>query len=97
MSEEIAPELVARMVAHCRGVVDRFKDVKPGKNPELDDVRAIVAELPEPRDDDIEEAKCMALNAERDFVTPHAPARLARLEAHLLTAIKRGRELERSA
>lgn len=57
----------------------------------------LAAALPSSDDEDVALAKSMAFRAAGDFVTPHAPRRLQRLEHHILVAIRRGRALERDS
>lgn len=99
--EAIDPALVARMVAHCRGVVDRFKNLSSTNNPELAEAREIVAMLPKPVDPDVIEARRIALR----FSLPASVGSLSsyrvglgEFDNHdvmnaLTAAIKRGREL----
>lgn len=98
MTERPSDELVGRMVAHFRAVVEKYKDVNPRNNAELIEARAIVAELPKPVDPDLVEAReICALAQHPRFSSPEA-AESYRLGAydsdtcvqHALAAIKRG-------
>jgi len=92
---EIAPELVARMVAHFRKVADmrganRFSD-------QLSlEALSIAADLPKPVDPDLIEAERIARDISDDFITLYAPARLERLTGHIHAAIKLGREFQKA-
>jgi hypothetical protein len=91
---DLSPETVGKLVDHARRVVAKYHDVKPGKNPELDDLRAIVAELPEPVDQDLVEARKVC-----EEVIPSGSAFLegewddGDIMVAALAAIKRGRAL----
>lgn len=89
---EIDDEIVQRMVKLVRAM-DRA--CHPTGWLHYDEAHAIVSLLPEPVDPDAELAKKLAIAAESDFVTPLPSARLERLQGHILSAIKRGRELAR--
>ena len=98
-SQDISPELVERLVKAARDVVKAW-----GSNPFIDDnykaLRAIVAELPEPIDPDLLEARKLACVG-RDEAT--AKGVMAgeydgwTVVQYHLAGIKRGRELARQS
>ena len=84
---EISQELVERMAALVRAVADVPKDSALGQSGYASEARAIVAELPKPVDPDLIEAEAIFGKWQGGD---------QKMIDMVLSAIRRGRELERA-